>query len=109
MAAPNPPLPPPDQSEPQACSQPAQPTQQVVHLNCSYFKTEFSGKSIKDAEAHLLCTNDWVNVHHFIECVKVQGFCLTLLGEAKLWYQSLGPININWQGLQNLFRQQYSR
>ena len=26
-----------------------------------------------------------------------------------MWYQSLQPINIDWQGLQNLFRQQYSK
>ena len=38
-----------------------------------------------------------------------QRFCLTLLGEARLWYHSLEPINVNWQGLQNLFRQQYSK
>ena len=48
-----------------------------------------------------------MNVHHFIESVKVQKFCLTLLGEARLWYQLLQPINVDWQGLQNLFRQQY--
>ena len=39
----------------------------------------------------------------------VQRFCLTLLGEARLWYQSLEPRNVDWQGLQNLFRQQYSK
>ena len=31
------------------------------------------------------------------------------VSEAKLWYQSLEPINGNWQGLQNVFRQQYSK
>ena len=31
------------------------------------------------------------------------------MGEAALWYQSLEPINVDWQGLQNLFRQQYSK
>ena len=45
----------------------------------------------------------------FFDGVKVQRFCLTLLGEARLWYQSLEPINVDWQGLQNLFRQQYSK
>ena len=88
---------------------PHQPGQQVVHLNWSHFKPEFSGKPVEDAEAHLLCTNDWMNVHHFVEGVKVQRFCLTLLGEARLWYHSLEPINVDWQGLQNLFRQQYSK
>ena len=94
-----------DQPEPQAPQQPAQP---VVHLNWSHFKPEFSGKPNEDAEAHLLCTNDWTNEHHFIEGVRVQRFCLPLLGEARLWYHSLEPINVNLQGLQNLFRQQYS-
>ena len=50
-----------------------------------------------------------MNVHHFVEGVEVQRFCLTQVGEARLWYQSLEPINIDWQGLQNLFRQWYSK
>ena len=40
---------------------------------------------------------------------KSRDFVQTLSGEATLWYQSLKPINIDWQGLQNLFRQQYSK
>ena len=35
-------------------------------------------------------------------------FCLTLIGEARLWYESLRPTNVDWIGLQNQFRQQYS-
>ena len=50
-----------------------------------------------------------MNVHHFLENIKVQRFLLTLVGGARLWYESLTPINIDWQGLQNLFRQQYSK
>ena len=50
-----------------------------------------------------------MNAHNFIEGVKVQRFCLTLSGEARLWYQWLEPINVDCQGLQNLFRQQYSK
>ena len=83
--------------------------QQLVHLNWSYFKPEFSGKLDEDTEAHLLHTNNWMNVHHFIEGIKVKRFCLTLLCEARLWYQSLEPINVDWQGLQNIFRQQNSK
>ena len=49
-----------------------------------------------------------MTAHCFVEGVKVQRFCSILLAEARLWYQSLEPINVNWQGLQNLFRQQYS-
>ena len=97
VPAPNPPPLPRDHPEPEAPQQPAQPAQQVVHLNWSHFKPEFSGEPDEDAEAHLLCTNDWMNAHHFIEGVKVQRFCLTLLGEARLWYHSLELINVNWQ------------
>ena len=50
-----------------------------------------------------------MNAHHFVDGVKVQRFCVTLLGEARLWYHSLEPINVDWPGLQNLFRQQCSK
>ena len=50
-----------------------------------------------------------MNTHHFGKGVKAQRFCLTLVGEDRLWYESLEPINIDWQSLQNLFRQQYSK
>ena len=84
--------------------------QQHLHINRSYFKPEFSGKPEEDAEVHLLCSNDWMNAHHFIDDVKVQGFCLTLLGEARLRFQYLEPLdNITWPQLQNLFRQRYSK
>ena len=49
-----------------------------------------------------------MNTHHFVEGVKVHRFCLTLFGEARLLYQSLEPINVDWHGIQNIFRQQYS-
>ena len=78
-------------------------------LNWSNFKPEFSGKPDEDAEVHLLHSNDWMNVHHFVSGVKVQRFFLTLLGEARLWYHSLKPINVDWPELQNLFRQRYSK
>ena len=78
-------------------------------LNWSNFKPEFLGKPDEDAEAHLLHSNDWMNAHHFVDGVKVQRFCLTLLGEASLWYHSLEPINVDWPELHNLFRQQYSK
>ena len=50
-----------------------------------------------------------MNAHCLNEDVKVQRFYLTLIGEARLRYHSLEPINVDWQGLQNLFRQQYSK
>ena len=59
----------------------AQPQQ----LNWSYFKPEFSGKLEEDAKEHLLRTNDWMETHNFPEDQKVRRFCLTLMGEARLW------------------------
>ena len=50
-----------------------------------------------------------MNAHCFVDGVKVQRFCLTLLGEALLWYHSLEPINVDWPELQNLFGQRYSK
>ena len=83
--------------------------QQNLHINWLKFKPEFSGKPGEDAEAHLLHSNDWMNAHHFANGVKVQRFCLTLLGEARVWFQSLEPLNdVTWPELQTLFRQRYS-
>ena len=84
--------------------------QRHIHLNWSNFKPEISGKPEEDAEAHLLHSNDCMNAHIFDEDIKVQKFCLTLLGEARLWYQSLEPLgNTTWAQLQNLFRQKHSK
>ena len=84
--------------------------QQHIHINWSNFKPKFSGKPEEDAKAHLLCSNDWVNAHHFKEDVKVQRFCLTLLGEARPWFQSIESLgNTTWPQLQNSFRQRYSK
>ena len=43
-----------------------------------------------------------MNAHLFVEGVKVQRFFLALLGEARVWYPSLDPINVDWQGLHYL-------
>ena len=50
-----------------------------------------------------------MDTHRFQGSNKVQRFCLTLIGEARLWYKSLRPINVDWIALQNSFRQQYSK
>ena len=84
--------------------------QRHIHLNWSNFKPEFSGKPEEDAKAHLLRSNEWMEAHCFEEDLRVQRFCLTLLGEARLWYQSLEPLeNTTWAQFQNLFRQRYSK
>ena len=82
---------------------------QRQQLNWSHFKPKFAGKPEEDVEAHLLRTNDWMDTHDFLDHVKVQRFCLTLVGEARLWYESLRLINPEWGNLQHMIRQQYSK
>ena len=78
-------------------------------LNWSYFKPEFSGKTEEDAMVHLLKTNDWMKTHNFPDDTKVNRFCLTLSEEARLCYESIKPIEMDWNVLQECFRQQYSK
>ena len=82
---------------------------QRPQLNWFHCKPKYVGKPEEDTEAHLLRTNNWMDTHDFQDQVKVQRFGLTLVGEARLWYESLRPIKADWEGLQNMFRQQYSK
>ena len=50
-----------------------------------------------------------MGTHAFQEDVKAQRLCLTSIGEARLWYQSLRHITVDWNGLQDQFRQRYSK
>ena len=50
-----------------------------------------------------------MDTHAFLQGVKVQRFCLTLVGEARLWYESLRHIVLDWNSLQTQFRQRYSK
>ena len=79
------------------------------HLNWSHFKSDFSGKPEEDVEVHLLKTNDWMTTHDFPDDQRVRRFCLTLSSEARLWYETLGAQQLDWTGLQECFRQQYSK
>ena len=47
--------------------QPVAAPQQIIHMNWSHFKPEFSGRPDEDVEAHLLRTNDWMTMHDFPE------------------------------------------
>ena len=80
----------------------------MPQLNWSYFKLEFSGKP-EDVEAHVLRTNNCMETHNFPEVAKVQRLCLTFTSEARLWYESLRPIVVDWTGLHECFRQQNSK
>ena len=67
--------------------------QQHLHINWLIFKPEFSEKPEEDAEAHLLCSNDWMNTHHFIDGVKIPKILSYITRRSKLWFQSLEPLN----------------
>ena len=88
---------------------PVVPAPQVFYQNWIGKKPEFSGKPEEDVESHLLSTRDWMEAHNFPDEVKVRHFCLTLTGEARLWYESLVPLDNDWPALQNKFRWQYSK
>ena len=70
-------------------------------MNWSHFKPKFAGRPAEDAVAHLLCTNDWMNIHNIPDDLKVGRFCLTVVGETRLWYESLQPIANDWPVLQD--------
>ena len=85
------------------------PAPQIFYQNWIGKKPEFSDKPEEDAESHLLSMRDWMEVHNFPEGEKVRCFHVTLIGEARLWYESLAPLDNDWPTLQNKFRWQYSK
>ena len=85
------------------------PTPKIIYQNWIGKKPEFSGKPEEDAESHLLSTRDRMEAHNFPEGEKVRCFCITLTGEARLWYESLAPLDDDWPALQNKFLWQYSK
>ena len=50
-----------------------------------------------------------MEAHNFPEGEKVRCFHITLIGEARLWYELLAPLDDDWPALQNKFRWQYSK
>ena len=65
------------------------PAPQIFYQNWIGKKPEISGKPEEDAESHLLNMRDWMEAHNFPEGEKVRHFRVTLIGEARLWYESL--------------------
>ena len=88
---------------------PVAPAPQIVYQNWIGKKSEFTGKPKEDAESHRLSTRDWMEAHNFPDGDKVRHFHLTLIGEARLWYESLALLDDDWPALQNKFRWQYSK
>ena len=103
------PAPGPAQPVPQLAPAGVIPVPQIFYQNWIGKKPEFSGKPEEDAESHLLSTRDWMEAHNFPEGEKVRCFRVTLIGEARLWYESLTPLDNDWPALQNKFRWQYSK
>ena len=68
------------------------PAPQIIYQNWIGKKPEFSGKPEEDAESHLLSTRDWMEAHNFPKGEKVRHFCMTLIGEARLWYELLAHL-----------------
>ena len=85
------------------------PASQIIYQNWIGKNPEFSSKPEEDAESHLRSTRDWMEAHNFPEREKVRHFCVKLIGEARLWYESLAPLDDDWTTLQNKFRWQYSK
>ena len=48
-------------------------------------------------------------MHNFPNDQKVRRFCLTLTGKARLWYGTIGHVNLDWPTMQECFRLQYSK
>ena len=88
---------------------PAGVVPQIFYQSWIGKKPEFSGKPEEDVDSHLLSTRDWMAVHNFPEGEKVKHFRVTLIGEARLWYESLALLDNDWPALQNKFRWQYSK
>ena len=86
-----------------------QPWQQIVHLNWSHFKPEFSGKPDEDAEAHLLCMNDWMTAHHSVEGVKVQRFCFNTVRRSNIMVSFIRTNEHRLARVTKFIRQQYSK
>ena len=58
-------------------------------MKWSYLEPDFSGEPKEDPEVHILRTINWMDTHNFVAGQIVQRFPLTLVGEARLWYQSI--------------------
>ena len=98
------PAPAPGPAQPVPQLVPAQPAPagvvpQIFYQSWIGKKPEFSGKPEEDAESHFLSTRDWMEAHNFPEGEKVRHFRVTVIGEARLWYESLAPLDNDWPAL----------
>ena len=57
----------------------------------------FSVMPDEDTESHL--SSDWINSKGIVDIEKCVRFCLTPAGNARLWYESIHPIDNVWPNL----------
>ena len=50
-----------------------------------------------------------MDTQNFLNDQKVRRFCLTLTGEARLWYETIRNAQLDCPAMQEHFRQQYSK
>ena len=72
-------------------------------LNCLILSQNFQENQRKMQRPHFLRTDDWMEAHNSTANQKVRRFCLTLAGEARLWYETLGAAQLDWETLQDHF------
>ena len=89
---------------------PTQPKQHMPQLNWSHFKPEFAAKPDGDAEAHLLRMNDWMDTHTHFKKVSKSNILPYINRGSKImvWVVKTYKMYV-WIGLQNQFKQQYSK
>ena len=90
-----------DSSGPRALVAPAP----NFHVRCPIFSVNLD----EDAESHLLCSDDWIKSQGILEKEKCATFCLTLVGDAHLWYVTIHLVDNDWPILQKLFNLQFSK
>ena len=83
---------------PQYNSDTSSMTMSSTYIKLFSLKAWIHSKPDEGAEVHLLRTNDWMHTHAFPGGFKVQRFSQTLVGEARLWYESLRLIAMDWNG-----------
>ena len=76
------------------------PTQQiqpahVPELNWLHFKPEFAGSQMS-IQKYIFSEQMIGWTHMYFKKVSNPMFCLALVGEARLCYESLKPINVDW-------------
>ena len=66
-----------------------------VHVKCPIC----SANESDDVESHLLCSKELMDSQGIVDEGKCVRFCLTIEGDACLWYESITPVGNDWISL----------